>query len=188
MDWIIGIGIALAAIIFYFSQKSSSSDGEDSFFGLIETVRQVCDLFRDDMFPRQLASDSYLLGFLQTIIAINGHIRNPNMSTIEKGNFLHSILQRSFGSDWKMIADRMILLSRSPDDQFLLGSDQASQVVLLGYQKLKPESMAEPQIQYALQNAQKASIEGKSSYEGAAALLMAKFLLSHKQTYYPELP
>ncbi|OYU01902.1 MAG: hypothetical protein CFE36_09025 [Sphingomonadaceae bacterium PASS1] len=187
MDWIIGIGIALAAIIFYFSQKSSSSNGEDSIF-VIETVRQVFDPLRGDMFPLQLASDSYLLGFLQTIIAINGHIRNPNMSTTQKGKFGHSILQRSFGSDWKMIADRMILLSRSPDDQFLLGSDQASQVVLLGYQKLKPESMAEPQIQYALQNARKASIEGKSSYEGAAALLMAKFLLSHKQTCYPELP
>lgn len=178
--------IVFGGIIFLIASKRShyKTTIDNLALQLSMALRVFNDNGRSEL-PDKFFEDHYMLGFIYAYIYHSLTFEIPNISNETKSEILIAVTERLFPVRWQEVMLTMNVLFRAPDDQFRLGDEHGSNVVGVARSNLKPEFMTLPEIQAALKQAKAASLDGSSTYEGAASVLMANYMFSHRNKNYP---
>jgi hypothetical protein len=152
MWWIIG-GAILVAVFLFFRGASRFARRQQLGNQLAGQVRLAL-LTASDSFveiEEQLWSQRYILGFVQGIVALGVKFYGGPTTTEQRGMVLLDVVKTLRPNDWQSVCDRIISETRLQHPEFALGSEHAANVMGLLTRKLRPEFMADPDVQAAME-------------------------------------
>lgn len=158
MWWLIGVG-ALIVVWFLFMRVRVASHqiqliqaGRTHLWQSFHHLRDPALLF-DRGVDVRVWSDPYLLGYSQGSFAIMTAAFGQKLSTEQRGMVFVRVLQDLAGERWKEVCERIQALEESHDQDFARGMQHGSDVAALMANRAGPALLADPEVQWALQEA-----------------------------------
>lgn len=184
MIWSV-FAVVIISLVIFINHMKKERDHEvliaiyESLYSIIAPFRRegYCDI------DNSIINDDYLIGMMHSMVALQVNLLCPDSSKAQRGDMLIEVVRRAFPTKWESLILKMNGLAFSENPEYRRGGEHAANVVGLAQCRLKPEIMAEPEIQKALSSTPAASL-GPSSYGTASGLLMLNYLLEHRLLKY----
>jgi hypothetical protein len=192
MWWI--IGAVAAFLMLMLLKRGSAKPKHQALVAAGQSHLRSSLLIFSHRFPAEYDSrvweDRYLLGYMQGSIAMMVAFFGPPMSTKDKGMVFIDTLRGLKPEGWQDVCERVFALASANDPEYLRGMEHAGNVVGLSANRLRPEIMADLDIQAALADAPafersaRAVVGGETHpdfpHASAAGCLMSTYMIRHK--------
>ena len=190
MWWIIG-ALVLVALLFILTLGARRANHQalvDAAQGHVRASLMAAGLYWTEADGR-VWQDPYLLGYIQGTAGLTAKFFGGTMTTEQNGMVIVETLRGLNPENWRDVCTRVEHLTAEQNPEFQRGFIDAGNVFGLMAGKLRPEVMAEPDIQEALATVPQAealhsavfgAAEAKSyPYATAASNLMVMYMHRH---------
>lgn len=158
MWWLIGGGALIVAWFLFTRVRAASHQlqliqaGRTHLWQSFHHLRDPALLF-DRGVDDRVWSDPYLLGYSQGSFAIMTAAFGQALSVEQRGMVFVRVLQDLAGERWKEVCERIQSLEGLRDPEYVRGMQHGSDVAALMANRAGPALLADPDVQWALQEA-----------------------------------